>query len=198
MYDSFGRAVKESDLKRREKEQEEREKMKGTKSEEGAEKSKAAGSKRLVSTAKIISKGHEREGMTYLGDDGANVTEGASGGLGAGAAASADGNEGDVELSEEEQYVCFLALHMKYNEKQKDRVLHRPDQNATSTRMMKLLGIGGFETTKGEAVEDNQNGVNQGAVMKKRGQRDYRQYMNRKGGFNQLLNSSKSFRSTAR
>ena len=168
MYDAFGRAIKESELKKREKEKEEAEAKKkkggdGTEEGEVAE-SKSTGSKRLVSTAKIISKGHEREGMTYLGDDGAGLDDGANG---AGAAAGVDSGDGARELSEEEQ-------------------------------MMRLLGIGGFETTKGEAVDDNQKGVNRGAVQKKRGQREYRQYMNRLGGFNQLLNGSKSFRSTAR
>ncbi|XP_037092153.1 U4/U6.U5 small nuclear ribonucleoprotein 27 kDa protein-like, partial [Pollicipes pollicipes] len=48
--------------------------------------------------------------------------------------------------------------------------------------MMKVMGFGGFDTTKGKKVDGN----NQGAVhvvLKRR----YRQYMNRKGGFNRPL-----------
>ncbi|KAF0292500.1 U4/U6.U5 small nuclear ribonucleoprotein [Amphibalanus amphitrite] len=48
--------------------------------------------------------------------------------------------------------------------------------------MMKIMGFGGFDTTKGKKVDGN----NQGAVhvvLKRR----YRQYMNRKGGFNRPL-----------
>ncbi|KAI9297486.1 U4/U6.U5 small nuclear ribonucleoprotein 27 kDa protein-like protein [Neoconidiobolus thromboides FSU 785] len=48
--------------------------------------------------------------------------------------------------------------------------------------MMKLMGIGSFETTKGKKVDDADVS---GAHVKK--QRQYRQYMNRKGGFNRPL-----------
>jgi U4/U6.U5 tri-snRNP-associated protein 3 len=53
-------------------------------------------------------------------------------------------------------------------------------------RMMDLLGFGGFGTTKGKAVMDNQTSAARGAVSKNKG-RKYRQYMNRKGGFNRPL-----------
>jgi U4/U6.U5 tri-snRNP-associated protein 3 len=53
-------------------------------------------------------------------------------------------------------------------------------------RMMDLLGFGGFGTTKGKAVVDNQTSAARGAASKNKG-RKYRQYMNRKGGFNRPL-----------
>jgi len=53
-------------------------------------------------------------------------------------------------------------------------------------QMAALLGFGSFETTKHKAVEDNQNTANVGGV-KKNPVRHYRQYMNRRGGFNRPL-----------
>lgn len=53
-------------------------------------------------------------------------------------------------------------------------------------QMMELMGFGGFGTTKGKAVEDNQSSAARGAASKNKG-RKYRQYMNRKGGFNRPL-----------
>lgn len=48
--------------------------------------------------------------------------------------------------------------------------------------MMKLMGFGGFETTKGKHVAGADMS---GANVKK--QPKYRQYMNRRGGFNRPL-----------
>lgn len=48
--------------------------------------------------------------------------------------------------------------------------------------MAKLLGFSSFDTTKGKKVPGNQVGAVR--VVKKR---RYRQYMNRKGGFNRPL-----------
>lgn len=54
-------------------------------------------------------------------------------------------------------------------------------------QMQRLLGFsGGFATTKGEAVEDNTKSAARGAAGKNKA-RKYRQYMNRKGGFNRPL-----------
>eukprot|EP00956_Cyclotella_meneghiniana_P015060 scaffold22815_cov61-Cyclotella_meneghiniana.AAC.4 len=53
-------------------------------------------------------------------------------------------------------------------------------------QMMQLMGFGGFGTTKGKAVTDNQLSAARGAASKNKG-RKYRQYMNRKGGFNRPL-----------
>ena len=48
--------------------------------------------------------------------------------------------------------------------------------------MMKLMGFDGFNTTKGKRVDGNSQGKAHVAVKRK-----YRQYMNRKGGFNRPL-----------
>lgn len=48
--------------------------------------------------------------------------------------------------------------------------------------MLKIMGFCGFDTTKGKKVEDNVEG-DVHVVLK----RKYRQYMNRKGGFNRPL-----------
>jgi U4/U6.U5 tri-snRNP-associated protein 3 len=48
--------------------------------------------------------------------------------------------------------------------------------------MMRQMGFSGFDTTKGKKVEDNVQGA---AKVNK--PRKYRQYMNRKGGFNRPL-----------
>eukprot|EP00978_Attheya_sp_CCMP212_P027279 scaffold91356_cov51-Attheya_sp.AAC.2 len=54
-------------------------------------------------------------------------------------------------------------------------------------QMRMLLGFSGsFATTKGTAVEDNQKSAASGAAAKNKA-RKYRQYMNRKGGFNRPL-----------
>ena len=53
-------------------------------------------------------------------------------------------------------------------------------------QMRKLLGFDGFGSTKGEAVEDNQNSAARGVAGKNKA-RKYRQYMNRKNGFNRPL-----------
>ncbi|ORX72253.1 DUF1777-domain-containing protein [Linderina pennispora] len=49
-------------------------------------------------------------------------------------------------------------------------------------QMMALMGFGGFDSTKGKSVAGNSDGA---ANVKK--QRKFRQYMNRKGGFNRPL-----------
>lgn len=53
-------------------------------------------------------------------------------------------------------------------------------------QMQKMLGFGGFDSTKGKAVEDNQKSLAKGSAAKNKA-RKYRQYMNRKGGFNKPL-----------
>lgn len=53
-------------------------------------------------------------------------------------------------------------------------------------QMRKLLGIEGFGSTKGQAVEDNQSTAARGGAAKNKA-RKYRQYMNRKAGFNKPL-----------
>jgi U4/U6.U5 tri-snRNP-associated protein 3 len=53
-------------------------------------------------------------------------------------------------------------------------------------QMQRMLGFSGFGSTKGEAVKDNQTSAARGAAAKNKA-RKYRQYMNRKGGFNRPL-----------
>jgi hypothetical protein len=53
-------------------------------------------------------------------------------------------------------------------------------------QMRKLLGFEGFGSTKGESVEDNQSSAARGVAGKHKA-RKYRQYMNRKSGFNRPL-----------
>lgn len=53
-------------------------------------------------------------------------------------------------------------------------------------QMMRLMGFGGFDSTKGKQVEDNQLTAAKG-IAAASGKRVYRQYMNRKGGFNKPL-----------
>jgi U4/U6.U5 tri-snRNP-associated protein 3 len=55
-------------------------------------------------------------------------------------------------------------------------------------QMRKLLGFEGFGSTNGEAVEDNQSSAARGVAGKHKA-RKYRQYMNRKSGFNRPLES---------
>ncbi|KAG8764292.1 hypothetical protein FRC11_005096 [Ceratobasidium sp. 423] len=60
------------------------------------------------------------------------------------------------------------------------------DMEEDEMQMMAAMGFGGFDTTKGKTVSGNQQGA---ANVKK--QRTWRQYMNRKGGFNRPLDKVK-------
>ena len=53
-------------------------------------------------------------------------------------------------------------------------------------QMQRLLGFSGFASTKGTEVEGNKTTAAKGAATKNKA-RKYRQYMNRKGGFNRPL-----------
>ncbi|KAG6874058.1 hypothetical protein C0995_006915 [Termitomyces sp. Mi166 len=59
-------------------------------------------------------------------------------------------------------------------------------ENTDDAAMMAAMGLTGFGSTKGKAVEGNQDG----AVFLKK-QRTWRQYMNRRGGFNRPLDKIK-------
>ncbi|KAK0197241.1 hypothetical protein F5146DRAFT_1014629 [Armillaria mellea] len=63
-----------------------------------------------------------------------------------------------------------------------DETIDDPDEDA----MMAMMGLGGFGTTKGKHVDGNQEGT---ANVKKT--RTWRQYMNRRGGFNRPLDKIK-------
>ncbi|KAL5635647.1 hypothetical protein ACGC1H_004452 [Rhizoctonia solani] len=60
------------------------------------------------------------------------------------------------------------------------------DMEEDEMQMMTAMGFGGFDSTKGKPVNGNQQGA---ANVKK--QRTWRQYMNRKGGFNRPLDKVK-------
>jgi len=60
------------------------------------------------------------------------------------------------------------------------------DVDADEEAMAGMMGFGGFGTTKGKVVSGNQ----EGAVLVKK-QRTWRQYMNRRGGFNRPLDKIK-------
>ncbi|KAG8721338.1 hypothetical protein FRC08_013883 [Ceratobasidium sp. 394] len=60
------------------------------------------------------------------------------------------------------------------------------DMEEDEAQMMTAMGFGGFDSTKGKAVLGNQQGA---ANIKK--QRTWRQYMNRRGGFNRPLDKIK-------
>ncbi|ORY95737.1 hypothetical protein BCR43DRAFT_415044, partial [Syncephalastrum racemosum] len=56
------------------------------------------------------------------------------------------------------------------------------DEDDEETKMMKLMGFGGFDTTKNKHVDGaDLSGANVKKPIK------YRQYMNRRGGFNRPL-----------
>jgi U4/U6.U5 tri-snRNP-associated protein 3 len=57
-------------------------------------------------------------------------------------------------------------------------------------KMRRLLGFNGFGSTKGQAVDDNQSTAARGGAAKNKA-RKYRQYMNRKNGFNRPLEKMK-------
>jgi len=59
-----------------------------------------------------------------------------------------------------------------------------PDHMPSEDDLMKIMGFGNFDTTKGKPVAGNNAGTAAAQVMHKR---KYRQYMNRKGGFNRPL-----------
>jgi U4/U6.U5 tri-snRNP-associated protein 3 len=57
-----------------------------------------------------------------------------------------------------------------------------PDADDDMAAMQAMMGFGGFGTTKNKKVAGN----NAGAVRKEK-KTEYRQYMNRQGGFNRPL-----------
>lgn len=60
------------------------------------------------------------------------------------------------------------------------------EERSEEEEMQAMLGFAGFDSTKGKMVTGNQIGPARGAVAKSK-KRQYRQYMNRVGGFNRLL-----------
>lgn len=60
------------------------------------------------------------------------------------------------------------------------------EEEDDDAEMRRMLGFGGFDSTKGRMVDENHSGASVGAVSKHKA-RKYRQYMNRRGGFNRSL-----------
>ena len=57
-------------------------------------------------------------------------------------------------------------------------------KSSEEIEMMKIMGFAGFDTTKNKKVSGNDSGDIHTTVKRK-----YRQYMNRKGGFNRPLDA---------
>jgi len=57
------------------------------------------------------------------------------------------------------------------------------DSNLEEEQMSKLMGFSGFDTTKGKKTDGSTNA----SGIFKQPKRKYRQYMNRRGGFNRPL-----------
>lgn len=80
----------------------------------------------------------------------------------------------------------FLAKASSSSTPPRKRRPHNPDETVVTLEdkeMSKLLGFSNFDSTKGKQVPGN-NQIGAVHVVKKR---RYRQYMNRKGGFNRPL-----------
>jgi U4/U6.U5 tri-snRNP-associated protein 3 len=97
------------------------------------------------------------------------------------------------EMQEEDQELAALDQPETQDPKvqpQKEIIEVNPEELEgmdEEEQMRMLLGFsGGFGSTKGAAVEDNQNSAARGAAAKNKA-RKYRQYMNRKNGFNRPL-----------
>jgi U4/U6.U5 tri-snRNP-associated protein 3 len=56
-------------------------------------------------------------------------------------------------------------------------------------QMKIIIGFSDFDSSKGKPVEENQKGPANGTVRKD-SKRQYRQYMNRRGGFNRPLDQA--------
>lgn len=59
--------------------------------------------------------------------------------------------------------------------------------------MAAVMGFSTFDSTHGKAIADNHKGPGRGAVHRTL-QRKYRQFMNRKGGFNRPLDQQPAIR----
>lgn len=88
----------------------------------------------------------------------------------------------NVEIKDTKKKVIETTSNNKNNEvTNSDGEVDETDES-----MMELLGFSGFATTKGQQVDDNVKGASAGTAAKHK-KRVYRQYMNRRGGFNRPL-----------
>lgn len=99
-----------------------------------------------------------------------------------------------AENEEEERRLAALELQDANEEKKpqpKEQFVRVDEEElkdlGEEEQMKRLIGFsGGFASTKGKEVEDNSKSAAKGAAAKNKA-RKYRQYMNRKGGFNRPL-----------
>ena len=91
-----------------------------------------------------------------------------------------------------QERVALVKMLTQGDEEEKKDDVREPDKKIDDSEeneedeLQKLMGFSGFDSTKGKIVYDNHEKANIGAVSKHK-KREYRQYMNRKGGFNRLL-----------
>ncbi|GAB5035257.1 duf1777-domain-containing protein [Nannochloropsis oceanica] len=92
----------------------------------------------------------------------------------------------DEEEEGREEAAEYQALFERRREGLEEEGEEEMDEDDEAKMMQTLLGFSHFDTTHEKPVEDNQKGAAKGAVAKS-GRRTYRQYMNRRGGFNRAL-----------
>lgn len=72
--------------------------------------------------------------------------------------------------------------------KEKKAAIEKPeDGEDEDAEMMRMMGFGGFTSSKGKHVADNDNDNAAAGTARVKKAHKYRQYMNRRGGFNQSL-----------
>lgn len=96
----------------------------------------------------------------------------------------------DEEEEGREEAAEYQALFERRREGLEEEGEEEMDEDDEAKMMQTLLGFSHFDTTHEKPVEDNQKGAAKGAVAKS-GRRTYRQYMNRRGGFNRALDKVK-------
>ena len=94
-----------------------------------------------------------------------------------------DHHDGDVDADGDALDEFGRVLKKKIKDSSKSISL---DKMSEKEQMEALLGIGGFSSTKGTLADGNDRGAARGTIAAT-GKREYRQYMNRRNGFNQKL-----------
>jgi len=92
-----------------------------------------------------------------------------------------------LRAENEAEELAALAARQPEVARQRREITPQELEGLDEEEQMRLyMGFGDFGTTKGKAVQDNHMTSARGAVAKNKA-RKYRQYMNRKGGFNRPL-----------
>ena len=100
--------------------------------------------------------------------------------------------ERDIAMKENGQNIESNDVQKQSTAKDTIRMVHESELEGLEEddQMALMLGFsGGFGSTKGKVVEDNLKTAARGAAGKNKA-RKYRQYMNRKGGFNRPLDKT--------